>query len=196
MAEAKKGLVVGEKLNISKALTDQGLPGLTTVCVGLGWDINPGMGGTFDLDACAVAAKGDGTAKIKDIVYFNELKNPSGSINHQGDNLNGAGEGDDEVIDLDFTKMEEDIDTVSIYAFIYQGKEKNQNFGMVDNAFVRVFDKVSGTELGKLDLSFDGGIGTCVRFGKFMRRGTEWYFSAEKVELEGGIAEIGTAHGV
>lgn len=192
----KKVLVPGSKLNISKELLEKGLPGLSKVKVGIGWDTNPSVGFDYDLDVTAVSTTEGDKSTLPEIVYYGNTSNPNGSITVSKDNRTGEGDGDDEFLTIDFTRVDPSIKEILIYVFIYNAEVTGQNFGQIDNAFVRVFDNDSDTELGKMDLSFDASLSTCVRFGKFMQKNGEWYFSSEKHEFNGGITEIAALHDV
>lgn len=192
----KKVLVPGSKLNISKELLEKGLPGLKKVVVGLGWDLSPSAGSSYDLDVVGVSTTEGNKATVENIVYYGNKSTANGSVTVSDDNLTGEGDGDDESLTIDFTKVDPSIKEILIYVFIYEATSRNQNFGQVDNAYVRVYDEGSSTELGKMDLSFDASISTCVRFGKFIKKDEEWFFSSEKVELSGGITEIAALHNV
>lgn len=195
MSDVKVGLVPGGKLNIEKAMADAGLPKLEIVCIGLGWDEKPGLGDAFDADAVIVLCDQDEKSSVDRVIYFGNLTFGD-AVSHHGDNLTGAGDGDDETIEINFSKLPADVVKIPVYATIYEGKERKQNFGMLNNAFMRIYDQKSGTELGKLDLTFDGGTGTSLRFGHLIKRNEEWYFAAENIEQEGGVQEIGTKHGI
>lgn len=188
----KGGKVLLEKNNTSGEK-------LETIVIGCGWDEKAGAatGGSFDLDATIIAVKADGQVRSdKDMIFYGNLKSADGSITHTGDNLTGAGDGDDEQVIVELNKIPADIEKLIVVVDIYNGKSKGQNFGMVDNAFVRLFNKKNDEELVNFDLNFDASTGTGVKFATIFRKGDEWAFSADQVEFEGGLKSIGAEHGV
>ncbi len=146
--------------------------------VGLGWDARTTTGTDFDLDASAIGVKADGKALTNEhFVFFNNLKSPEGAITLTGDNLTGAGEGDDESIVINLGQVPADIDKIVVPVSIYGAQDRNQNFGQVRNAYIRVVDQ-TGTELVRYDLSEDYSTETVVIFGEVYRNGAEWKFRA------------------
>lgn len=178
-------LVKGEKVDLTKTN-----PGLKEVNVGLGWDVAEGRSDTFDLDAFALLLKGsklfDGTSSV---IYFNH-KSAHG-VQSMGDNLTGAGDGDDETIKIHLSQVPADVDSILIAVNIYQAKEKKQNFGMVNNAFIRAYDAENPTnEILKFDLSEDSSSFTGFVMGKLYRKDGEWKFQAIGEGHNGTIDEI------
>lgn len=126
------------------SLTKQA-PGLKHLAIGLGWDIRTTGGPAFDLDASVFLLNSNGKLLSKGhFVYYGNLNSPDGSVQHQGDNLTGAGEGDDEVINVDLERLPAEVDKLVFTVTIYQAEQRKQNFGMVQNAFIRVVDRGSG----------------------------------------------------
>ena len=121
----------GQKVSLTK-----GNPGLSKVVVGLGWDVNQfDTGGDFDLDAAAFLLGDSGrVTKSEDFVFYGNLSHPSGSVNHMGDNLTGEGEGDDEQIKVELSKVPENVTKIAFTATIYEPEQRRQNFGQVNNA--------------------------------------------------------------
>ena len=145
----------GQKVSLTK-----GNPGLKNVVVGIGWDVNAfDTGGDFDLDGAAFCLTDSGkVSDQKDFVFFGNLTHPSGSVQHLGDNLTGAGDGDDEQIKIDLSKIPANITKIAFTVTIYEAEARHQNFGQVSNAFVRIFNEENGEELLRYDLklfSFD-----------------------------------------
>ena len=134
----------GQKVSLSKSA-----PGLTKVVVGLGWDVNQfDTGGDFDLDAAAFLLGDSGkAASSSDFVFYGNLKHSSGGVEHLGDNLTGAGDGDDEQIKVDLAKLPPSVTHVAFTATIYDAETRRQNFGMVSNAFIRIYNEDTGEEL-------------------------------------------------
>lgn len=185
-------LVKGQKVDLTK-----GNAGLKHLHVGLGWDVNKFDGSAFDLDACAFLLNKDGKARIEgDMIYFNHLSHDSGSVKHSGDNLTGAGQGDDEVIYVDLEKVPADIDKIDFTITIYDAQERMQNFGMVQNAFVRVLDDDTKEELVRYDLSEDYSTETALVMGELYRHGNEWKFSAVGSGFANGLAGLVNMYGL
>jgi tellurium resistance protein TerD len=140
-------------------------PGLTKIVVGLGWDTRATDGADFDLDASAfLLAAGD---KVR------QLKSADGSVEHTGDNLTGAGDGDDETIKVDLSRIPADVQKVAVSVTIHEADARRQNFGMVQNAFIRIVDAGSGREVTRYDLTEDYSVETALIFGELYRHGTD-----------------------
>ena len=183
----------GQKVSITK---DN--PGLTKVVIGLGWDVNQfDTGGDFDLDAAAFLLTDTGKiSRSEDFVFFLNLTHPSGSVQHLGDNLTGAGEGDDEQIKIDLSKVPENITKIAFTVTIYEAEQRRQNFGQVNNAFIRIYNEVSGEELLRYDLGEDFSIETAAVFGELYKNGNEWKFNAIGSGYQGGLAALCANYGV
>lgn len=190
-------LTKGGKILLEKA-NESGTP-LTGLTIGLGWDVKPGAssGSDFDLDASIVCLGTDGNALPGGMLYYNsptvdgKLTIFGGALIHSGDNLTGEGEGDDESIMLDFSKIPAEVDKMIVVVDIYQAESRSQNFGMAENSFVRLLNPSDGNkEMARFDLNFDASTATGVKFATIFRKGTEWAFSADQVEFSGGLAEI------
>ena len=186
-------LAKGQKVDLTKTN-----PGLKEVLIGLGWDTNKYDGGNdFDLDAAAflLGANGKVTADA-DFVFYNNLKHSSGSVEHLGDNLTGAGDGDDEEIKIDLSKVPASIEKIDFTVTIHEADARKQNFGQVENAFIRVVDAASNKELIRYDLGEDFSIETAVVVGELYRHGGEWKFQAIGSGFSGGLAALGRNFGV
>jgi len=177
----------GQKVDLTK-----GNPGLKQIMVGLGWDINKYDGGfDFDLDAAAFLLGADGKAASEnDFVFYNNKEHVSGSVVHAGDNKTGAGEGDDEVINIDLSKVPANIDKIDFTVTIHQADERNQNFGQVNNSYIRVLNQANGEELIHFDLGEDFSIETAVVVAELYRHGSEWKFNAIGSGFAGGLAAL------
>ena len=176
---------------------EAGSAGLTAVTVGLGWDIRSTTGTDFDLDASAIACDPAGkVAGDKFFVFFNNLASPDGSIQHTGDNLTGEGEGDDEQINVNVASVPANVDKIVFPVSIYDGETRQQNFGQVRNAFIRVVNQANGTELARYDLSEDASTETAMVFGELYRAGSEWKFRAVGQGYATGLAGIAKDFGV
>lgn len=183
----------GQKVSLTK-----GNPGLTNVVVGLGWDINAfDTGGDFDLDAAAFLLTETGkVSDQKDFVFFGNLAHPSGSVQHLGDNLTGVGDGDDEQIKIDLSKVPAHITKIAFTVTIYEAETRRQNFGQVNNAFVRIYNDATGEELLRYDLGEDFSIETAAVFGELYKNGNEWKFNAIGSGYQGGLAALCNNYGI
>lgn len=183
----------GQKVNLTK-----GNPGLSKVVVGLGWDVNQfDTGGEFDLDAAAFLLADTGKiTKSEDFVFYGNLKHPSGSVEHMGDNRTGAGEGDDEQIRIDLSRVPENLTKIAFTATIYEPEQRRQNFGQVNNAFIRIYNEETGEELLRYDLGEDFSIETAVVFGELYKNNGEWKFNAIGSGYQGGLAALCANFGV
>lgn len=202
-------VIVGQKLNLTKAAGDAGL---RAIMIAIGWDENKAQTGEgFDADVTVVLAREDESAPQENVIFYGQLTTPDGSfeldpttgnnkvvtpgyITHWGDNRTGAGDGDDETIDVDLSKIAAEFTKVIVYVSIFEAGTRNQVFGMLNNAFIRVDDKDTNASLAKLELDFDADTATSMRFGTFNRKDSGWFFIAEKTAQAGGISEIIAAH--
>ena len=183
----------GQKVSLTK-----GNPGLSKVVIGLGWDVNQyDTGGAFDLDAAAFLLGDNGKASMsKDFVFYGNLSHPTGCVQHMGDNLTGAGDGDDEQVKVDLTKVPADITKIAFTVTIYEAEQRRQNFGQVNNAFIRVYNEETGEELVRYDLAEDFSIETAVVFGELYKNNNEWKFNAIGCGYQGGLAALCANYGV
>ncbi|MDV6167228.1 TerD family protein [Flavobacterium sp. DG1-102-2] len=158
--------------------------------IGLGWDVNTtSTGAQFDLDA-SVFIMGDNKKLLADefFVFYNNLKSPDDAVEHTGDNLTGDGDGDDEQIVVDLSKVDLRVSELSIIVTIHDADTRKQNFGQVRNSFVRIVD-ANGTELLKYELEEDFSIETAVEFGRIYKRNNEWKFEAVGAGMRGGLQD-------
>ncbi|MDO4719451.1 MAG: TerD family protein [Peptostreptococcaceae bacterium] len=183
----------GQKVSLTKEN-----PGLSKVVVGLGWDTNRyDSGGAFDLDTAAFFLTDTGkVSRPEDFVFYGNLSHPSGAATHMGDNLTGEGEGDDEQIKIDLSAVPQEITKIAFTVTIYEAEARNQNFGQVSNAFIRIYDEQSGGELVRYDLGEDFSIETAVVFGELYKNGNEWKFNAIGNGYHGGLAALCGSFGV
>jgi tellurium resistance protein TerD len=172
-------------------------PGLTAVTVGLGWDVRTTTGADFDLDASALLLDTSGkVVSDKHFVFFNNLKSPDGSVEHTGDNLTGEGEGDDESIKVNLATVPTDVDKIVFPVSIYEGETRQQSFGQVRNAFIRVINQTGGSEIARYDLTEDASTETAMVFGELYRNGAEWKFRAVGQGYASGLRGIAQDFGV
>lgn len=183
----------GQKVSLTK-----NNPGLSKVVVGLGWDVNQfDTGGDFDLDAAAFLLSDSGrVSRQEDFVFFGNLVHPTGSVQHMGDNLTGAGEGDDEQIKINLSLVPDNITKIAFTVTIYEAEQRRQNFGQVNNAFIRIYNEVTGEELLRYDLGEDFSIETAAVFGELYKNGGEWKFNAIGSGYQGGLAALCANYGV
>lgn len=186
-------LAKGQKVELTK-----GNPGLKNIMVGLGWDVNEFDSGTsFDLDAAAFLVGENGKCPTEnDFVFYGNLAHSSESVIHQGDNLTGDGDGDDEQIMVDLTKIPSNIHRIAFTVTIYDAIRKMQNFGQVSNAFIRIVDESTGTEIVRFDLGEDFSIETAVVVGELYRYNGEWKFNAIGSGFQGGLAALCGHYGI
>lgn len=183
----------GQRVDLTKTN-----PGLTKVMIGLGWDTNKYSGGAeFDLDASAFLVDANNRCQQDtDFVFYNNLQHPSGSVTHTGDNRTGEGDGDDEQILVDFSKIPANIDRIGITVTIHDTEARSQNFGQVSNAFVRVVNEEGGEELIRFDLGEDFSIETAVVVCELYRHGSDWKFNAIGSGFSGGLAALCQNYGL
>lgn len=174
----------GQKVDLTKTN-----PGLSKIVVGLGWDTNKYDGGAdFDLDAAAFLLDGNGkVAKDSDFIFYNNTKHESNAVLHMGDNLTGDGDGDDEQIKVELSKVPESIQKINFTVTINDADTRKQNFGQVSNAFIRIVDEEKNAELIRYDLGEDYSIETAVIVAELYRNGTEWKFNAVGSGFQGGL---------
>lgn len=175
----------------------QEAPGISKIQAGLGWDTQNFAGTAFDLDVMLFLT--DGNSKVlsdSHFVFYNNLKSPDGAVEHTGDNLTGDGDGDDEVILVDLSRVESRVEKVVFTASIHEAESRRQNFGQVRNAYIRIVDKSNGSEIIRYDLSEDFSVETSIVVGELYRRNNEWKFKAIGQGYRGGLVELLRAHGI
>lgn len=170
----------GQKVSLSKENA-----GLSRVMIGLGWDEVQQKRGFFslkpqdiDCDATAILLQNGELKANEDVVYFGNLRHKSGTVQHMGDNLTGAGDGDDEQIMVDLAKIPAVYDRIVLMVNIYQARERKQHFGMIRNAFIRLVDCRNGKEMCRYNLTDDYSGMTALIFGEVYRHNSEWKFNA------------------
>ena len=185
----------GQRVNLDKSMT--------MALVGLGWDTNRYEGGfDFDLDASAFLLGANGKVRRdEDFIFYGNLKSTDGSVRHTGDNLTGEGDGDDEVLIIDFTKVPADIQKIAITVTIYDADKRRQNFGQVSNAYVRVArianeSDTTGSEVLRFDLGEEFSVETALVVCEIYRYGGEWKFNAVGAGYQGGLEALCRSFGV
>lgn len=184
----------GENVSLSKEA-----PGLSVIRVGLGWDERETDGDDFDLDASAFLLDADGhVPSDADFIFYNNLISPCGSVTHAGDNLTGdAGQAADaETVKVNLSNLPAVVERVTFCVSIHQAEMRQQNFGMVQNAYIRVVNDKTGQEIARYDLSEDASIETAMIFGELYRYGGEWKFRATGQGFPGGLGELARYFGV
>ena len=177
----------GQKVSLTK-----GNPGLKHLVVGLGWDTNKYDGGVdFDLDSAAFLLEENGKVNNDaDFIFYNNLKHSSGAVEHLGDNLTGAGDGDDEQIKVDLSLVPANVSKIAFTVTIHEALERRQNFGQVSNSFVRVVNEDTKEELLNYELGEDFSIETAVVVCEIYRHNGEWKFNALGSGFEGGLEAL------
>ena len=183
----------GQKVDLTK-----GNASLKHIMVGLGWDVNAfDSGADFDLDASAFMCGANGKCPTeKEFVFYGNLEHPSGAVKHQGDNLTGEGDGDDEQIFVDLKAIPESVDKIAFTVTIYEAQERRQNFGQVSNAYIRIVDEDTNQELIRYDLGEDFSIETAIVVGELYRHNGEWKFNAIGSGFQGGLAALCGHYGI
>ena len=182
----------GGNLSLSKEA-----PGMTKVLVGLGWDARSTDGQDFDLDASAFLLKADGKVRAdSDFIFYNQLKSTDGSVEHTGDNRTGEGDGDDEAIKVDLSKVPADIDRIAFTVTIHEAETRKQNFGQVRGAFIRIVNQDTNSEVARYDLAEDASTETAMIFAELYRNGSEWKFRAVGQGFNGGLKPLAESYGL
>ncbi|ESQ73961.1 TerD family protein [Asticcacaulis sp. AC402] len=186
-------LVKGGNVSLSKEA-----PGLVSVTVGLGWDVRATDGEGFDLDASAfVVDEGGKVLSDGHFVFYNNKTSPEGAVIYGGDNRTGDGEGDDETIKIDFSKLPANVKKVIVAVTIHDGQARRQNFGSVSNAYARVINQADNKELARYDLSEDSSTNAAMVFVELYRGGQgDIKVKAVGEGWESGLAGLASAMGV
>ena len=180
--------------NVSLSKED---PNLKKILIGLGWDTRSSDGAEFDLDASLFMLNAQNKVRgDSDFIFYNQLKSSDGSVEHTGDNRSGAGDGDDEAIKVDLSRVPQDVQKLAVSVTIFEADSRRQNFGMVQNAFIRVVNDETGRELARYDLSEDASTETAMVFGEVYRNGAEWKFRAVGQGFAGGLGPLAKNYGV
>ncbi len=182
----------GGNVNLSKEA-----PNMTKMTIGLGWDARSTDGADFDLDASAFMLAASGKVRSDaDFIFYNQLKSPDGSVEHTGDNLTGAGEGDDETININLALVPADVEKIAICVTIHEAEARHQNFGMVSSAYIRCVNADNNSEIARYDLSEDASVETAMIFGEVYRHSGSWKFRAVGQGFAGGLGPLAKNYGV
>ena len=180
--------------NLSLSKTD---PTLVRILIGLGWDERATDGASFDLDASAFLLTASGKVRgDHDFIFYNQLKSQDGSVEHTGDNRSGQGDGDDESLLVDLSKVSPEVEKVVVTVTIHDAQSRGQNFGQIANAFIRVVNQDSGIEIVRFDLAEDYSTETAMVFGEVYRHNGEWKFRAVGQGYAGGLAAMCQQYGI
>ncbi|CAI3161512.1 General stress protein 16U [Acinetobacter calcoaceticus] len=180
--------------NLSLSKTD---PSLNQVLIGLGWDARATDGVDFDLDASAfLLAANDKVRGETDFIFYNQTRSPEGSVEHTGDNRTGAGDGDDEAVKIDLAKVPAEVQKIAITVTIHDAESRGQNFGQVQNAFIRVVNDQTNVEIVRFDLNEDYSTETAMIFGELYRHNGEWKFRAVGQGYNGGLSAMCRQYGI
>ena len=180
--------------NLSLSKTD---PNLVRVLIGLGWDERATDGAAFDLDASAFLLTATGKVRgYHDFIFYNQLKSQDGSVEHTGDNRSGQGDGDDETILVNLSKVAPEVEKIAITVTIHDAQTRGQNFGQIANAFIRVVNQDTNVEVVRFDLAEDYSTETAMVFGEVYRHNGEWKFRAVGQGYAGGLAAMCQQYGI
>lgn len=182
----------GQNISLNKEA-----PGMQEIHLGLGWDVRQSTGADFDVDAFVFGLGEDGKV-VSDgyFIFYNQLQSPDGGIQHTGDNLTGEGEGDDESIHVFLNKLADNVAKIAVCVNIHEAEERKQNFGMIENAFIRVVNKSDDQEIARFDLSEDFSIENALIVGEVYKRNGEWKFKAVGQGFSDGLVGLCKMYGV
>ena len=185
-------LVKGGNVSLTKEA-----PTMNIAMAGLGWDARVTDGQAFDLDASVFMVGEDGKVlSDSSFIFFNNKLSSCGSVEHQGDNRTGEGDGDDEQVKIDLAKVPAEVKKLVFSVTIYDAETRKQNFGMVSNSYMRIYNNDNGAEIARFDLSEDASTETAMVFGELYRNGAEWKFKAVGQGFAGGLSALASQHGV
>ncbi|WP_445535413.1 TerD family protein [Acinetobacter sp. G18] len=180
--------------NLSLSKTD---PNLVRVLIGLGWDERATDGAAFDLDASAFLLTAGGKVRgDHDFIFYNQLKSQDGAVEHTGDNRSGQGDGDDETLLVNLSKVAPEVEKIAITVTIHDAKARGQNFGQIANAYIRVVNQDTNVEVVRFDLAEDYSTETAMVFGEVYRHNGEWKFKAVGQGYAGGLAAMCQQYGI
>ena len=186
-------LVKGQKLSLTKTE-----PGLDNILVGLGWDVKKYTGGfDFDLDASVFMLGQNGKVPSNDeFIFYGQTKYKNGSVEHTGDNRTGEGDGDDESIKVKLSGIPSNIDRLVFTVTIYEAELRKQNFGQIENAYIRIVNEDNGKEICRFDLGEDFSIQNSINVGEIYRHEGEWRFNPVGAGYTNGLEGFVNDYGV
>lgn len=183
----------GQKVDLTK-----GNAGLDHIMAGLGWDTNRYDGGhEFDLDVSVFMTNEQGKVETDtNFVFYNNTQDAAGSVVYSGDNRTGAGEGDDESVNITLSKVPANVAKIAFTVTIHDAEARGQNFGQVSNAYIRIVDTTKNEELIRYDLGEDYSVETAIVVGELYRHNGEWKFAAVGSGFSGGLAALCRNYGL
>jgi len=183
----------GGRVSLSKEV-----PGLKKIKIGLGWDANPtDTGSQFDLDASLFMLGSDGRVVSDDhFIFYNNSTSPCRGVEHMGDNRTGLGDGDDETIEIDLDRVDRDVQSIIFTVTIDEASSRNQNFGQVNNALIRIINQDTNREITRYELDEDYSIETAINFGELYRKNGNWNFKAVGSGYNAGLEGFCRQYGV
>jgi tellurium resistance protein TerD len=182
----------GGNVSLSRAA-----PTLKKILVGLGWEARVTTGDNYDLDVSAFLLSESGKVKNDDdFIFYNQLQSRCGSVEHNGDNRTGAGDGDDETMTVDLEKVPVSVKRIVFCVTIDDAERRRQNFGQVSDSFMRIVNLDSDTEIARFDLTEDYSTETAMIFGEIYRHNEEWKFKAVGQGFAGGLESMCKQFGV
>jgi tellurium resistance protein TerD len=172
-------------------------PTMSKMVIGLGWSARVTDGFDFDLDASLFLLGDQGRVlKDNDFIFYNNAKSACNSVEHTGDNLTGEGTGDDESIKVDLSNVPSNIERLAVAVTIHDAALRQQNFGQVSEAYIRIIDEQTGSEVCKYDLTEDYSTETAMTFGEVYRHNGAWKFKAIGQGFQGGLKPLAQEFGV
>ncbi|WP_304526943.1 TerD family protein [Halomonas sp. I5-271120] len=183
----------GSRINLSKEAPEAG-----KFVLGMGWDTRVTDGADFDLDASAILLDAEGVpvGGPKSLVFYGEKVSPCGGVACSEDNRTGEGDGDDESITVDLKSISDDVQKVVLVVTIYDAENRSQNFGMVDNAYVRILQDDNQEPVARYDLTEDYSTETALIFGELYKKEGEWRFAAKGDGFAGSLADVLKRYGL
>ena len=189
----------GGRISLSKEA-----PGLTKIRVGLGWDERATDGAAYDLDASVFLLNEAGKARNdKDFIFYGNLIGADGTVEHMGDELEGSSdvnsEGDEEEIKVNLKELERkapDVQKIAVVCTIHEADQRGQNFGQVNNAYMRIINDDNKQEIVRFDLTEDYSMETAMVFGEVYKKDGEWKFTAVGQGYAGGLAATCATYGL
>lgn len=182
----------GGRINLEKEA-----PGLKKLHLGLGWDLRKTDGADFDLDASVLMLdEADKAIGSEGFVFYNAKQSGCGSVVHQGDNLTGEGDGDDEVITVNLETLQANVNKLLVAVTIHEADSRNQNFGLVDNAFIRIANQDTGEDIARYDLTEDYSSETSLIFAEIYKKDDQWRAVAKGDGFAGGLSAFLSTYGL
>ncbi len=185
----------GGRVSLSKEA-----PGLAKIRIGLGWDERSTDGAEFDLDASVFLLGANGKCRNdQDFIFYGNLKGAENTVEHMGDNLTGGGDGDDEVVKVNVAQLNTnvpDVEKIAVVVTIHEAESRGQNFGQVNNAFIRIVNDDDNSEIVRFDLTEDYSMETAMVFGEVYKKSGEWRFTAVGQGYAGGLQAACAQYGI